>query len=126
MFHPVIVLGFIYEKEQINKDLFIKRIQNDSHHEVIRIPKQLTQEELPLNFQFYSALLPILNDLKNRGGDTEFQSFSTTTIKYIDNFSIKQQREVLSLRTDKMNANLSMINKFINLNHKEKILTSQL
>jgi len=39
---------------------------------------------------------------------------------------VKQQKEIIEERNEKMNSNIVMINKFINLEHKKKILDSQL
>ena len=55
-------IELMLEREKLIKEHFIHCL-GSQNEDYFRIPKQLTQERLPLGFAYYNCLLPLINDL---------------------------------------------------------------
>ena len=51
------------EKDILKRELFSSRLMLDKNNHNFRIPGNLTQEFMPINFKYYNCLFPIMQNV---------------------------------------------------------------
>ena len=57
------MLQLFIEREEIIKEIFCQQMKFKKY-DYYRVPPEITQENLPLGFQYYNALFPLLENLR--------------------------------------------------------------
>lgn len=72
MSNPLQNVTLIMEKDILKRELFSSRLMMDGKKTSFRIPGNLTQEHLPINFKYYNCLFLILQNLNKNMHFKEF------------------------------------------------------
>lgn len=64
--HPLQTVQLLLEKEVLVSEIFFMNLKFNFNIKNFRIPVQLTQEDLPMAFQFYNNLIPSLDSINHQ------------------------------------------------------------